>query len=185
MRLTERAFLCYIHDIFWILPAMCYPWNIGRKSPSCYTHTRSIFPMRSQRSSYSQRPLPSPGSKDSLVTSVSNWLAFKKFKGLMRIREGENSLLRVRFDLRFKTYMQMKTANLIAPHNPFLCLPSLAFFSLHNLTDLRAIRELRIREWPMVVYGFSVVWRLNPYENNISLLHCPPPAPLEAAAFHI
>lgn len=40
----------------------------------------------------------------------------------MLIRERENTLPRVRFDLRFKTYMQMKMASLIATHNPFLCL---------------------------------------------------------------
>lgn len=75
----------------------------------------------------------------------------------MLIRESENTLPRVRFDLRFKTYMQMKMASLIATHNPFLCLPIPLPLPLHNLTDLSAIRELPISEWPMVFYGFSVV----------------------------
>lgn len=75
----------------------------------------------------------------------------------MLIKEGENSLLRVRFDLRFKTYMQMKMASLIATHNPFLCLPGPGLLHSHNLTDLSAIRERLISEWPMVFCGFSVV----------------------------
>ena len=57
-----------------------------------------------------------------------------------------------------ETSMQMKMTSLVATHNPFLCpqVP-LAFFPLHNRTDLSVIRELQISEWPMVFYGFSVI----------------------------
>lgn len=198
IKLTERSFLCCIHDISWILPeTSCLKHE---QSFSCYTHTHtytqshpwahththtwSIFLMRSLWSSYSRGPLLHPCSEGSLVTLDFNWLAFEKLKGLMLIRERENTLPRVRFDLRFKTYMEMKMPASSQHTFPFSASRSFSFLPLHSLTDV--VRwERPISEWPVVFYGFSVVWRLNPYENNISLLLSPTPGPLEAAAFHI
>lgn len=108
IKLTERSFLCCIHDISWILPeTSCLKHE---QSFSCYTHTHtytqshpwahththtwSIFLMRSLWSSYSRGPLLHPCSEGSLVTLDFNWLAFEKLKGLMLIREKEKILYR-------------------------------------------------------------------------------------------
>ena len=113
-----------------------------------------------------------------------NWLVCEKLKGLMLIREKEKILYRAcvliwssKHTWRWKCQPHHNTQSLSLPPGPS---PSLS-----TILQIWVRWELPISEWPAVFYGFNVVWRLNPYENNISLLLSPTPGPLEAAAFHI
>lgn len=141
IKLTERSFLCCIHDISWILPEISCLWSMSSLFHVTHTHTHTHSHPWAHTYTYTVH-IPNEISVVILFsgaiakpmlwrqlsrTGLFNWLAFEKLKGLMLIREKEKILYRAciliwgsKHTWRWKCQPHHNTQSLSLPPGPSL-----------------------------------------------------------------